>query len=56
MHRPKRHKTAILLRPSTCAEVRPEGAGRSGPRRGSGGPYIGLFLLGLMNATKVLLR
>lgn len=25
MHRPKRHKTAILLRPSTCAEVRPEG-------------------------------
>lgn len=53
MHRPKRHKiTKVLLRPSTCAEVRPEGAGRSGQRRGSGGPYIGLFLLGLMNATK----
>ena len=53
MHRPKRHKmTKVLLRPSTCAEVRPERAGRSGQRRGLGGPYIGLFLLGLMNVTK----
>lgn len=34
MHRPKRHKTAILLRPSTCAPKGRAGADSAGVQEG----------------------
>jgi len=54
----QRHKTIILLRVSTMAKPRPEGAGASRQRRGSGRPLKGLFFSGLheRNKIKILLR
>lgn len=55
----ERNKTIILLRASTVAEAGPEGAGPSGQRSGSGGPYFGLFIFGPTERnkmTEVLLR